>query len=101
MFARRSRPVMRASSGVETPLERLLVARNISPARLEEKLRERMNERAPDERQIRRWRLGRSEPRRKSIVRLLWAVREVANDTTIGVEDIIDFHPDNPANWKD
>lgn len=86
---------------VETPLQRFLEARGIPGARLEAKLRERMGDNAPDPKQVQRWRLGRSEPRRKNMVRLLWAVREAARDPDIRMEDIVDLNPDNPANWSD
>ena len=85
----------------KTLLQQLLEARGIKSVRLEEKLRERMGERAPDQKQVSRWRLAQTEPGRKWMVRLLWAVREVADDPSITMEDIIDLNPDNPANWED
>jgi len=84
----------------ETRLQKLLDARHISSFRLEEKLRERLGDKAPDPKQVGRWRMGRTEPRRKSCVHLLWAIRELARDETIRIEDVIDFDPDNPANWE-
>jgi len=85
----------------ETLLEHVLKTRGISPAGLLDKLRERMGDRAPDERQLRRWRFGRAEPVRKNMVRTLWAVREAAKDASIRIEDLFDFDPTNPANWED
>jgi len=92
---------LRRGEHIETPLQRLLDARSIPSSRVEAKLRERMGEGAPTEKQVGRWRLGRSEPRRKNWIRLLWAVREATNDPTIRIEDIVDLDPDNPANWID
>jgi hypothetical protein len=89
-----------SSKSVKTPLQQLLDVRGIISARLEEKLRERLGEKAPDQRQVSRWRLGQTEPRRKSMVHLLWAVREVAVDPSIQMADIIDLDPNNPANWE-
>lgn len=83
------------------PLQRLLKEREIPFARLDEKLQERMGDEAPNPNMVRRWRLGRAEPRRKNLVRLLWATREITNDPTIRIEDIADFDPENPANWED
>jgi len=60
-----------------------------------------MGDKAPDPKQVARWRLGRTEPGRKWMVRLLWVVREAAGDSTIHIEDIIDLDPDNVANWND
>lgn len=91
----------RRGESVETPLQQFLAARGIPGARLEAKLRERMGDKAPDPKQVHRWRLGRSEPRRRNMVRLLWAVREAANDPSIRMEDIVDLNPENPANWSD
>lgn len=85
----------------ETQLQRLLDARGIPPSLLQAKLRTRMGDYAPDEQLVRRWRFGRAEPRRKNMVRLLWAVRQAANDASIRIEDIFDFDPDNSANWED
>ena len=91
----------RATHRPQTRLERLLVVRGIPPARINAKLRERMGDRAPDPKLVARWRYGDAEPRRKNMVRLLWAVREAAGDPAIRIEDIIDLDPDNPENWID
>jgi len=92
---------MRRGNHVETPLQRLLDDRGIASARLEAKLRERLGDRAPAEKDLRRWRLGRVEPRRKNWVRLLWAVREITGEPGIRIEDIVDLDPNNPAIWED
>jgi hypothetical protein len=83
-----------------TLLQQLLDARGIPYARIDAELQKRMGNRAPDAKLTMRWRLGDAEPRRKNMVRLLWAVREAAGDATIRMEDIIDLDPDNPANWE-
>jgi hypothetical protein len=85
-----------------TKLRLLLQANGLRPVDLERALRERMGyERAPDQRQISRWCGGDTEPRRKSLVRILWAVRELTRNPEISVEDIIDLDPENPENWSD
>ncbi len=84
---------------VETPLQRFLDERGIPSARVEAKLRERLKRRAPGRRKMARIRLGRTDPRRKQMVQILWAVREVANDPQIGIHQIFDLNPDNPRNW--
>ncbi len=91
----------RAPGHIDTPLEGLLNERNISPARLAAKLRERLGDATPKDQVIRRWRFGRMEPRRKTWVRLLWAIRELADDPGIQIADIVDLDPNNPDNWKD
>jgi hypothetical protein len=91
----------RAPGHIDTPLERLLNERNISPARLAAKLRERLGDQTPKDQIMRRWRFGRAEPRRKNWIRLLWAIRELANDSSIQIADIVDLDPDNTENWKD
>jgi len=35
------------------------------------------------------------------MVRILWAVREAANDPGIHIEDVFDLSPDNEENWQD
>ena len=92
---------LRRAEHTDTPLERILNERNIPPARVIAKLRERLGDRTPNEFMIRRWRFGRAEPKRKNWVRLLWAIRELANDPSIQVADIVDLDPTNPENWKD
>lgn len=82
-----------------TLFESLLRRRGIRPARLEAKLREKLRHRSPDRKQLARWRLGKNEPRRKEMVRLLWAVREVTGDHNIQIYDLFDFDVHNPDNW--
>lgn len=86
---------------IETPLQRLLEARGVPSSRVEDKLRTRMRGRAPSRQQFIRWRLGRGDIRRKDMVRVLWAVREAANDPSIRMEDCFDLSPDNEENWRD
>lgn len=49
--------------------------------------------------QLARWRLGRSDIRRKNMVRILGAVRKKTPDARI--EDLFDLDPNNPENWDD
>ena len=85
-----------------TKLGLLLETHGIRPVDLERKLRERLgDDLAPDQRQISRWCRGNTEPRRKWLVRILWAVRALAKTPDIYVDDILDLDPDNPANWQD
>lgn len=86
---------------IETPLQKLLDARGVPSARVEARLRRRMHGRAPSRKQFMRWRLGRGDIRRKDMVRILWAVREAANDPGIHIEDVFDLSPDNEENWQD
>lgn len=60
-----------------------------------------MGDRAPDQKQMSRWLSGRTEPRRKWWVRLLWAVRQVTGDESIGIGQIVNLDPDDPGNWRD
>lgn len=85
----------------ETKLQKFLVRRGIASARVEAKLRERLGGRAPSSRQFGRWRLGRSEIRRKDMARILWAVREVANDPAVLIDDLFDLNPDSEEIWQD
>ena len=78
----------------ETPLQRFLDARRIPSAAVERKA-------GVSRQQMARWRLGRSDIRRKYMVRVLGAVREVANDPNVMMEDLFDLTPDNPDNWTD
>lgn len=48
-----------------------------------------------------RWRLDRRDVRRKDMVRILWAVRLVMNDSTVRIEELFDLDPDNEDNWRD
>ena len=46
-----------------------------------------------------RWRKDQVDIRRKQMVRILWAVRELANDENIKIEDLFDLDPANAENW--
>jgi hypothetical protein len=35
------------------------------------------------------------------MVRILWAIREIANDPNVRMEDLFDLDPDNPSHWLD
>lgn len=83
-----------------TPLQRFLVERGIPSARLEALLEERLKGRAPSRRQFLRWRRT-ANIRRKDMVRILWAAREAAHDSTVRMDEIFDLDPDNEANWRD
>ena len=86
----------------ETRLQQFLDRRQIPSARVEAKLVERMTEgRAPSRRQMGRWRLGRTDVRRKDMVRILWAVREAADDAAVQIDELFDLDPENPDNWQD
>jgi hypothetical protein len=62
-------------------------------------LRERLGEKAPNRRQLVRWR-GKNNASRKAMTRILWAVREVCQNPDIRVDELFDFDPANPENWK-
>lgn len=84
-----------------TRLQEALKRLGIPSARVEAKLRERMGGNAPSRRQMLRWRLNRVDVRRKDMVRILWAVREVKQDQSIQMHDLFDLDPDTPENWID
>lgn len=96
-----STPSQRRGPHVVTPLQRWIDRTGNPSARLEAKLRERLRSKAPSRTQFGRWRLGRAEPRRKDIVRIVWAAREVSGDPTIRADDLFDFDPANDDNWSD
>ena len=89
------------NTSAKTPLQLWLNARGVPSARVEAKLRERLEGRAPSRQQFARWRKGRVDIRRKDMVRILWAVREAANDPNVRIDDLFDLSPDNEANWRD
>lgn len=91
----------RRGAHVQTPLQQWIDRTGNPSARLEAKLREKLHGRAPSRTQFGRWRLGRAEPRRKDIVRILWAAREVSGDPNLQVHDLFDFNPANEENWRD
>ena len=51
--------------------------------------------------QMRRWRAGRSDIRRKYMVRVLGAVRTVSGNPDVRMEELFDLDPANPENWKE
>lgn len=85
----------------ETLLQRYLDANGIASARVEAKLRERLRGRTPSRQQFGRWRLGRVDIRRKEMVRILWAVREVTYDPGIRIEELFCLDPADAEIWKD
>ncbi|HYH10602.1 MAG TPA: hypothetical protein VEK11_26390 [Thermoanaerobaculia bacterium] len=87
-----------------TLLQSFLDRRGIVAAHVEARLAERLEAeglRPPSRNRWIRWRLGRTDMGRKDMVRVLWAVREVAHDPTIGIEDLYDFDPATPDIWRD
>jgi hypothetical protein len=84
-----------------TPLQQYLDQRGIPAARVEAKLRERLLGRAPSRQQLLRWRLGRVEPQRTDMVRILWAVREASLDGSVRMDELFDLDPRNEGNWCD
>ena len=102
MESENSRSESRRERRRGTKLSSLLEANGLRPVDLERKLRERMGEeRAPDQKQVYRWCGGTTEPRRKWLVRILWAVRELSKNPDLAAEDIVDLNPENPENWID
>jgi hypothetical protein len=85
----------------ETRLQACLDRLGIPSAQVEEKLRARLKNSWPSRQQMGRWRLGRADIRRRDMVRILWAVREVSRDPDVRIEDLFDLDPDNPENWRD
>ncbi|HWW61539.1 MAG TPA: hypothetical protein VN181_09240 [Thermoanaerobaculia bacterium] len=77
-----------------TLLQRYLVSRGIPSAHVE-------REAHVSAKQMARWRFGRSDIRRKKMVRILGAVRKLAKDTDIRMEELFDLDPDNPENWSE
>lgn len=84
-----------------TPLQQYLDDHDIPAAQVEAVLRARLEGRAPSRRQLLRWRLGRVEPQRKQMVRILWAIRELSRNPSLTIEAIFDFEPGNEENWRD
>lgn len=85
----------------ETLLQRYLETHGIPAARIESKLRERLHGRCPSRQQFGRWRLGRTDTRRKDMARILWAVREVAGNPAVGIEELFDLDPASADIWLD
>jgi len=84
-----------------TPLQIALDIRNITAAAVERKLREVLAGRAPSRQQLGRWRLGSVDIRRKDMVRILWAVRQVAQDETIQLGELFAIDPSADEIWRD
>lgn len=84
-----------------TPLASWLRRNGIASARVEAKLRERMQGRAPSRQQFYRWRSGRVDLQRKDMVRILWAVREASNRPDVSLEEIFDLNPASDEIWRD
>lgn len=85
----------------ETLLQRYLETHGIPAARIESKLRERLQGRCPSRQQFGRWRLGRSDTRRKVMARILWAVREASGDPAVRIEELFDLDPESAEIWLD
>ena len=101
MTSRGRTPRQTRGPHVETLLQRFLDASGVPSARVEAKLRERLQERAPGRRKMARFRLGRTDPRRKEMVQILWAVREAANDPAIELHQLFNLDPEDSRNWMD
>jgi hypothetical protein len=84
----------------ETLLQRYLDTNGIASARVEAKLREKLEGRAPSRQQFSRWRLGRVDIRRKEMVRILWAVREASDNDSVRIDELFDLDPANNENWQ-
>jgi hypothetical protein len=85
----------------DTLLQQFLDAHGIPSARVEMRLRERLQGRAPSRQQFLRWRLGRAEIRRKDMVRILWAVRQASSNPNVRIEELFDLDPESPDIWSD
>jgi hypothetical protein len=86
---------------LKTPLQAFLDRRGIPSARIEARLRDRLQGRAPGRRKMARIRLGRVDPRRKEMIQILWAVREAAEDADVRLQDLFNIDPSDPENWQD
>lgn len=95
------KPAARRGPHVETLLQQYLDRCAIPAARVEAKLRERLQGRAPSRQQFGRWRLGRVDVRRKDMVRILWAVRATSGNPNVRIEEIFDLDTDAEVNWRD
>jgi hypothetical protein len=85
----------------ETRLQQYLVRNGIPSARVEAKLRERLEGRAPSRKQMARWRQRKAEIRRKDMVRLLWAVRAVSHNPDLRIEELFELDPESDEIWRD
>jgi hypothetical protein len=82
-------------------LQEWLVRNAIPSARLEAKLRERLQGRAPSRQQVLRWRRHGVDMRRKDMVRVLWAAREISNDHNLQLQDLFNVDPGSDEIWMD
>jgi hypothetical protein len=93
------RPIPPRGPHRSTKLQRWLDDNGVPSAHVEAKLAERLHGRAPSRRQFLRWRLGRVEPKRDDMVRILWAAREVAHNPHLEIHALFDFDPDAEEIW--
>lgn len=98
--SQRRRPPQRGPHLV-TPLQQFLDRNRLPVARVEAILRERLDGRAPSRIQFMRWRLGRVDPQRTDMVRILWAVRHAVGNPSIRMDELFDLDPAHSANWMD
>jgi hypothetical protein len=85
----------------ESRLQHWLAVHQIPSSRLESKLRERLQYRAPSRQQFLRWRRHGVDPRRKDMVRILWAAREVSRDANVKLEDLFDVDTGSDEIWEE
>ena len=85
----------------ESRLQQWLTQKGVPSARLEAKLRERLRDRSPSRQQFIRWRRHGVDMRRKDMVRILWAAREVSNDREVRLADLFDVDPHSDEIWED
>jgi hypothetical protein len=84
-----------------TLLQEWLKIHGLPSARVEKKLQEKLHGRAPSRRQFARWRQGRVDIRRKDMVRILWAIREVTDDQSISIGELFCLDPADAEIWQD
>lgn len=85
----------------ETLLQQFLDANGIASARVEAKLHDKLQGRAPSRQQFSRWRLGRVDIRRKDMVRILWAVRKASNNESVCMDELFNLDPASEEIWQD
>jgi hypothetical protein len=93
-------PSQRRGPHVVTLLQQWIDRMGIPSARLEATLKMKLKRKAPSRTQFGRWRLGRAEPRRKDIVRIVWAAQQVSGDPTIQAQDLFDFNTTHEDIWR-
>jgi hypothetical protein len=96
----RARAALRRGPHRETRLQQFLDRHEIPSAWVERTLRQRLKGRAPSDKQMARWRLDRVDIRRKTMVRIRWAIEQLVH-RTVDINELFDFDPDNPLNWED